>query len=151
MSRRWTRRGSLAAIAAAATLLALPALAAAETFRGQTAQGRPVTIETRPDRELRKAVWVWKTTGCSRGGLRLKTQTTRLRAPKQSRPGFFTAKGNYKIRFSDAKVRFEVESTGRQRSETRWSGTFRAKAFVKLDDGERLTCRLRPIDWAATS
>lgn len=130
--------------------LLVPASAAAETFRGKTTQGKPVRIETRPDGELRKAVWRWETTTCAGDpGLRLLTQTTRLRTPNNSRPGFFRAKGVYRVRFSDAKVRFEVSGTGRQRTPERWTGSFRAKAFVKLDRGGRAVCRLRRIDWAA--
>jgi hypothetical protein len=143
------RRGSLAAVGAAVAALALPAVAAAETFKGQTVQGKPVTIETRPDGQLRKATWRWSTKNCDEPGLRLKTQFTRLRDPKRSRPGYFKAKGTYRVRFSDSKVRFEVSSIGRQRSPQRWSGTFRAEAFVKLDDGRRVNCKLRRIEWAA--
>ena len=112
-------------------------------------QGKPVVIETRPDGTLRQATWRWRTSKCNEPGIQLRTQFTRLRNPKRSRPGYFTAKGTYRVRFSDSKVRFEVAGIGRQRTPKRWSGSFRAKAFVNLDDGSRVKCRLRRIDWAA--
>jgi hypothetical protein len=145
------RRGSLAALAAAAAAAALvfPAAAAAETFTGKTVQGKRVVVETRPDGELRKASWRWNTKDCDRPGTSLRTQFTRLRTPKRSRPGYFKAKGTYRVKFSDSTVRFEVSRTGRQRSRRRWAGTFRARAFIKLDSGRRIECKLRRIDWAA--
>jgi hypothetical protein len=53
------------------------------------------------------------------------------------------------VRFSDSTVRFEVSSTGRQRGQRRWAGTFRARAVVDLNDGGRVECKLRRIDWTA--
>ncbi|MCD6014866.1 MAG: hypothetical protein K0R88_950 [Solirubrobacterales bacterium] len=143
------RRGSLLAVGAVLALLALPGSALAETFEGQTVQGKPVVIETRPNGELRKGTWRWKTKECDEPGISLRTQFTRLRTPKRSKPGYFKAKGTYRVRFSDSKVRFEVSSTGRQRGSRRWAGSFKAKAFVDLNDGPRVTCKLRRIDWAA--
>lgn len=131
--------------------VALPASAAAETFAGKTQQGKPVTIKTGPDGELRKASWRWSTTSCDQGNLRLRTQATVLKTPKRSKPGFFTAKGAYKSEFTDATIRFRIASTGRQRSPTRWSGTFKAEATVNLEDGPTVDCGLRRIGWAATA
>lgn len=139
------------AIGASLALLALPGSAAAETFTGTTVQGKQVVIETRPDGELRKASWRWNTKNCDEPGVTLRTQFTRLRTPERSRPGYFKAKGTYRVEFSDSTVRFEVSSTGRQRSHRRWAGTFRARALVNLDDGGRVECKLRRIDWAAKS
>jgi hypothetical protein len=144
-ARSWT----LLAIGTSLALLALPGAAAAETFTGKTVQGKQVVIETRPDGELRKATWRWSTKNCDEPGVTLRTQFTRLRTPKRSRPGYFKAKGTYRVEFSDSTVRFEVSSTGRQRSQRRWSGTFRARAFVDLDAGGRVECKLRRISWAA--
>jgi hypothetical protein len=137
------------ALSAIAVATLSPAAAAAETFEGNTVQGKPVTIETRPDGELRKATWRWSTKDCDEPGIRLRTQFTRLRTPKRSKPGYFKAKGTYKVEFSDSDVRFEVASTGRQRSPERWNGTFKATALVKLEDGSKVNCRLRRIAWAA--
>jgi hypothetical protein len=140
----------LAAIgAAAAVALVLPAGASAETFTGKTVQGKQVVIETTPSRELRKATWRWSTKNCDRQGVSLRTQFTRLRTPKRSRPGYFKAKGVYRVEFTDSTVRFEVSSVGRQRSQRRWSGTFRARAFIALNEGGRVTCKLRRVSWAA--
>jgi hypothetical protein len=144
-ARGWT----LLAIGASLALLALPGSAAAETFTGRTVQGKQVVIETRPDGELRKATWRWNTKNCDEPGVTLRTQFTRLRTPKRSRPGYFKAKGTYRVEFSDSTVRFEVSSTGRQRGARRWAGTFRARAFVNLDAGGRVECKLRRVEWAA--
>jgi hypothetical protein len=144
------RRGSLAALAAAAAAaLVLPGGAAAETFTGKTVQGKHVVIQTTPSRELRKATWRWSTKNCDRPGVTLRTQFTRLRTPKRSRPGYFKAKGVYRVEFTDSTVRFEVSSIGRQRGQRRWSGTFLARAFVALNDGGRVECKLRRINWTA--
>lgn len=145
---RASRGGSLA-IAASLAALALPASASAETFRGKTVQGKPVTLQTRPDGEVRKVVWRWNTTTCEDSDLRLKTQSTVLKNP-QGKPGSFSSKGAYTVKYSDAKIRFKIVSAGRQRSAGRWSGTFKAKAVVDLEDGDEVLCKLRRIDWAAT-
>jgi hypothetical protein len=140
------------ALGACVVAFAVPATAAAETFRGKTAQGKPVTLETRPDGEVRKVVWRWRTTKCDDdASLRLKTQTTVLKNPRSRRPGSFAADGAYEVEYTDAKIRFKVSSVGRQRSPSRWSGTFKAKAIVDLDRGHDTVCRLRRISWAATT
>jgi hypothetical protein len=150
VTRAGAGRATLAAIAAAAVIaMAFPAGASAETFTGKTVQGKPVVIETRPDGELRKASWRWSTKNCDEPGVSLRTQFTRLRTPKRSRPGYFKAKGVYRAEFTDSTVRFEVSSIGRQRSRRRWAGTFRARAFINLDDGGRIECKLRRVEWAA--
>jgi len=142
-------RGSALAIATALVALALPASAVAETFRGKTAQGKPVTLETRPDGEVRKVVWRWNTGDCKDNDLRLKTQSTVLKSPRSRELGSFSAGGSYTVDYSDARIRFKVLSDGRQLSPTEWSGTFRAKAMVNLDRGPDTSCRLRRIDWTA--
>ena len=150
MKRAGARRGSLAALgAAAAAAMVFPVGAAAETFSGKTVQGKQVVIETTPTSELRKATWRWSTKDCDRPDVTLRTQFTRLRTPKRSRPGYFKAKGTYRVEFTDSTVRFEVSSIGRQRSPRRWAGTFRARAFVALTDGGRVECKLRRINWTA--
>jgi hypothetical protein len=141
----------LTAIAVAAAALALPSAAAAETFRGKTAQGKPVSLETRPDGEVRKVTWRWRTSSCKDSNLRLKTQSTVLKSPRSRKPGRFASDGSYKVRFSDATIRFKVSAAGRQRSPNRWSGTFKAKAIVDLKRGRDTVCKLRRVDWAATT
>jgi hypothetical protein len=141
----------LAALAVVATALALPSAAAAETFRGKTAQGKPVSLETRPDGEVRKVTWRWRTSSCKDSDLRLKTQSTVLKNPRSRKPGTFASKGSYVAEFSDATIRFKVSSAGRQRSPSRWSGTFKAKAIVDLKRGKDTVCKLRRISWAATT
>jgi hypothetical protein len=131
-------------------LLAFPGSAGAETFTGKTVQGKQVVIETTPSRELRKATWRWRTKNCDRPGVTLRTQFTRLRTPMRSRPGYFKARGVYRVEFTDSTVRFEVSSVGRQRGQRRWSGTLRARAFVALNDGGRIDCKLRRNNWTAT-
>lgn len=151
MSARRSRRRLLLPCAVTVALL-LSASAAAETFRGKTAQGKPVTLSTKPDGEVRKVVWRWNTTSCEDDGeLRLKTQSTVLKYPRSRRAGSFATDGAYVADFSDARIRFKVSAVGHQRSAQRWSGTFRAKARVNLDRGEDTTCKLRRVDWAATS
>lgn len=146
-----TSTRTAAAVAVCAAALALPASASAETFRGQTAQGKPVILETRPDGSIRKVSWQWRTTKCTQGNLRLKTQTTVLKNPRSRRPGSFAVDGSYKVDYSDATIRFKVDSSGTQRSPNRWSGTFKAKAIVDLDRGEDTVCKLRRLNWAATT
>lgn len=139
-----------AAAIAALVALALPATAGAETFRGETVQGKPVTIKTKPTGELRKGTWRWKA-GCERKDLRLRTQTTVLKSAKRSEPGYFKAKGSYTARFRDANIRFTVWIEGRRKRVDRWAGTFKAKARVKLKRGGRALCTLRRVRWAATN
>ena len=144
------RRGSWLAAAIALLCLALPASASAEVFKGQTAQRKPVTIKATPEGELKKATWRWKA-GCERKDLRLKTQTTVLKRAQRSKPGYFKAKGFYTAKFRDARIRFEVSMMGRLKRADRWAGTFAGKARVKLRNGDKTTCKLRRVDWAATS
>jgi hypothetical protein len=150
VKRGRAHKGGWLAAAIALLCLVLPASAAADTFRGQTSQRKPVTIETRPDGELRKGTWRWEA-GCDRKNLRLKTQTTVLRNAQRSKPGYFKAKGSYKAKFRDARIRFEVAMTGRQKQPNRWAGTFAGKAFVDLKGGGNAVCKLRKVDWAAKS
>lgn len=136
--------------AAAVALLALPAAASAERFSGETAQGKPVKIVSTPEGELRKATWRWQAT-CKRKGLRLRPMTTVLTTARRSKPGFFKGKGSYKVRARDARIRVFVAMVGRQKRPDRWTGTFKAKAYVDLKDGPKSVCKLRRIGWTAKS
>ncbi len=64
---------------------------------------------------------------------------------------YFKAKGSNTAKFRDARIRFNVSMMGRLKRPDRWAGTFAGKARVKLRNGDKTTCKLRRVDWAATS
>ena len=132
------------------TILALaPASAMAEEFFGGTSKGRDAYVRTGPDDRVRALAIEWRTGNCTRSGWSLKRTTTYAVPPlDRSRPGFFVDRGQYRVEFEDARVRYRIGARGRMVGDDRWRGTFAAKAFVNFHDGSEMTCRLR-VGWHA--
>lgn len=139
--------------ASTVTLMAValaPASAAATEFFGATSKGRDAYVRTGPDDRVRAVGIEWRTGNCSRPGWSLKPTTSFAVPPlDRSKPGFFVDRGQYRVKFSDSRVRYRVGVRGRMVSDDRWRGTFAAKAFVNFNDGSEMTCRLRRIGWHA--
>ena len=146
------RRGIWVGSVAVGICLALPAASAAETFSGQSAQGKLVRLSTQPNGEVRGFGIRWSTQDCNPEGGRLAPRWTGFGKPlDRSRPGFFADKGQYEVQYTDAKVRFVGKVEGRRRSDDRWSGTFKIKAFIDPESGPDFTCKRRRTSWRAKS
>jgi hypothetical protein len=146
-----TRSLAICVLGLAAVLLA-PSAAAAEEFKGSTSKGLPAYVRTDPTDHVKTFAVTWRTGDCTRPGYTLKRKTTYSLPPlDRSKPGSFVDRGQYRVKYSDARVRFRVGARGRMVSDTRWKGTFAAKAFVNFNDGSEMTCRLRRISWHADS
>jgi hypothetical protein len=131
-------------------LLALPAATSAEKFTGQSRQGKLVLLWTQPNDEVRKFGIRWKTDDCTPEG-RMGTRWTGFIKPfDRSEPGRFEDHGSYEVDYSDADVRFVTSVWGKQRSDRRWVGRFKIKAFIDRPDGSSNTCRAE-TKWSASA
>ena len=138
-------------LALAVVFALLPAgSATAGTLEGGTAQGKEVTLRVAREDTVSSMKIFWRATKCERPGFSMRTVRTFMLPPlDRSKPGFFADRGQYRVRYSDARVRFRIGSRGRMVSEKRWKGTFTATAFLIFNDGSKTTCRLRRIGWHA--
>ena len=136
-------------IAIGIMLVALPAAAGADEFRGTTVQGKPVLLRTNEAGQLRRFRIHWRTSDCS-APYRLKTGSTDFIPPyDRSTSRRFVDEGQYRGEVAHARLRYHVRLTGILLSEGRWGGTFSAKVWVKLDSGERFTCEQDRLRWRA--
>jgi hypothetical protein len=141
------RRAILAALGVA---LMIPGLAGATEFKGATQQGKRVVLRTTPDDTVKLMQLRWRTGDCSNPRFVMRTTKTFMVPPlDRSRSGSFADRGQYRVRYSDARVRYRVGSRGSMISDDRWKGTFTAKAWLTFNDGSKMTCRLRRIGWHA--
>lgn len=137
-------------IAALGLILALaaPGMASAAILKGASSKGQTVRLRTSAGDFVSGFSIRWRTGDCSRPGYKLRTTRSGSVPPlDRSEAGFFADRGQYRVRYADARVRYRVSSRGRMRGEHRWNGTFSAKAFVSFNDGSGMTCRLRRISW----
>lgn len=141
----------LCLVATLTASFALPASAGAETFQGNSAQGKKVVLTTTPNGELRRLSIRWRTRDCDNGS-RMHTRWTSFVQPvDESRPGSFADQGAFTTHYSDATVRFVTAARGSQGASGRWSGTFKIKAhIVRKPGGSVDDCRLGPISWNAS-
>jgi len=124
--------------------------AGAEVFRGESSQGKPVNLRVGPDDRLNRFGIRWKAKDCNRG--RYYRDATGVGPPlDRDRAGFFVDEDRYKAEAGRYDFRVEYRVRGRQKSPTRWTGSFDATAKV-LRNGRKIdTCRLNRVSWHANA
>ena len=149
--RKRGRRGLACALALSLALLgAVPTAASAVVFRGESTQGKPVKLRVGPDEKLNRFSIRWKTKDCNRG-LYYRAGTIVGPPLDRSRAGFFLDEARYKGQAGRYDFRVDYRVRGRQKSPTRWTGSFDATAKV-LRNGKKIdTCRLNRVSWRANA
>jgi hypothetical protein len=128
-------------------LLAAPAAADARTWRGETKQGRVVSVETGAD-ELVNQVRVGWRAPCEKGHY---VSRTLFRPPLDvSEPDRFEHSGTYRKRLPNGyRARHTVFVHGTLGADDRWTGTFRSRTRVSRNGHVVDTCRLKRVRWSA--
>jgi hypothetical protein len=131
-----------------AMLVAVPAVADAETWRGETGQGRAVTVRTGDDDRVDRVRVSWKAT-CRKGSY---TSRTVFRRPFDvSEAAEFEDRGTYRADVPGGyRARHTVFVRGTLGTDGSWSGTFRVRTRVTRDGRFVDRCRLRRVRWSAS-
>lgn len=131
---------------AVAIVLGFAAVADARTWRGETEQGRGVSVRTGDDGEVQRVRVGWKAR-CEKG-----TYTSRtifVRPFDVSEATVFEDAGTYRSSVEDgyrARHRVFVRGT---RDDDRWTGTFRVRTRVTKAGRFVDRCRLKGVRWTA--
>jgi len=135
---------------AVAALLAADVTAEAKVFRGDTSQGRHVSLVVGSDNLLRTARVTWRAR-CRKG--RVFDKTAFMRPHDRSTPDSFFDAGTYRDRDPGGfRLRFTTTVRGRPIAgpgTERWRGSFSAKVLVTRRGRYVDTCRLRGLRWSA--
>lgn len=131
---------------AMAMVLAFAAVADARTWRGETQQGRRVSVRTGDDGEVRQVRVSWKAR-CENGTYR--SRTVFDRPFDVSTTTVFEDAGTISVDVGDGyRARHRVFVRGTL-DEDRWTGTFRVRTRVTKDGRLVDRCRLRALRWTA--
>jgi hypothetical protein len=144
-------RTVVALTASVVLLVALPSMAAGESFAGQSQQGMLVKLRTQSNGELRRLEIRWKTDDCAHGSRIKRHKTSFIQPFDRSRPGSFADQGAFTERYTDGRIRIATSASGELVSPGRWKGRFKVKATIEFDSGSTDVCRLGPISWNARS
>jgi hypothetical protein len=137
----------LASALACAALLAAPAVADAKTWRGNTKQGRMVSVRTGADALVNQVRVGWRAP-CKKGHY---VSRTLFPPPFDvSETDVFEDAGTYTTETPDGyRARHRVFVRGRLGADDRWTGTFRVRTRVRRDGRVVDTCRLERVRWSA--
>ena len=145
-------RGRTAVVACALALiaLALPAVAGAELYRGQTDQGRMISVRTGADDRPLKVRVRWFTLGCedpdaSYSGL----ATFRRPFDVATKTEFADRRVQHFSQDDDIRINVFARVRGTLTSDT-WTGVFRATAVIRRHGRFLDRCTFGPVDWSAT-
>jgi hypothetical protein len=131
---------------AVAMLLSLAAVAEARTWRGETEQGRGVSVRTGDDGEVQRVRVSWRAR-CEQGSY---TSRTVFRRPFDvSRAAVFEDAGTYR---SDVAGGYRARHRVFVRAvleDDAWAGIFRVRTRVTKDGRFVDSCRLRRLRWTA--
>jgi hypothetical protein len=131
---------------ALAMVLAFAAAAEARTWRGETEQGRGVSVRTGDDGEVELVRVNWKAR-CEKGSYR--SRTVFERPFDISERTLFEDAGTVRVNAGDSyRTRHRVYVRGRLEGD-RWTGTFRVRTRVTKDGRFVDRCRLRGVSWTA--
>ena len=131
---------------AVAMVLGLSAVAEARTWRGETEQGRRVSVRTGEDGEVRQVRVSWKAR-CEKGTYRSRTVFDRPFDVSTTK-GFEDA-GTITVDVGDGyRARHRVFVRGIL-DDDRWTGTFRVRTRVTKDGRFVDRCRLTGLRWTA--
>jgi len=132
---------------ALAMLLAAPAAAQAETWRGKTGQGRSVVVSTGDDDRVERVRVAWKAR-CENGSYT--SRTLFLRPFDVSEEDAFEDGGTYRSRVPGGyRARHRVLVRGTLGAGDRWTGTFRVRTRVTRHGRVVDRCRLKRVRWSA--
>jgi hypothetical protein len=137
----------LALVVGFAVALAAPAAADAKTWRGETKQGRAVTVTTGADDLVNQVRVSWRAP-CKKG--HYVSRTLFLPPLDVSETDVFEHSGTYRKVLPDGyRARNTVFVRGTLGADDRWSGTFRVRTRVRKDGRLVDTCRLKGVRWSA--
>jgi hypothetical protein len=130
-----------------ALVLAAPALADAKTWRGETNQGRAVSVRTDADDLVDQVRVSWRAP-CKKGHY---VSRTLFEPPLDvSETDVFEHSGTYHKLLDDGyRARNTVFVRGRLGADDRWRGTFRVRTRVTRDGEPVDRCRLKRVRWEA--
>jgi hypothetical protein len=137
--------GMRGVVAAAFVMLALPASASADVWKGKTRQGRGVVVHTGTDGVVDGARIGWRAQ-CGHGTY--KSRTVFTPPLDTATTTTFMDAGTYTGHPRGYRARIWVRIAGTLADDA-WTGTFKVRVRV-LKDGETVdTCRLRRVTWTA--
>jgi hypothetical protein len=129
-------------------LAALPALAHAAIFRGETSQGRDVVLKTNDDK-LPYRLNISFRAPCS-DDKRLKAGTF-FRSPFDRRTRRRVRDtGEYTFDLGDERIDAEVSMRGRRVSRRKWRGRFEGDFVVRRNGRKVATCHTPTVHWRVT-
>jgi hypothetical protein len=132
---------------ALAMLVAVPAVAGADTWRGKTGQGRAVAVRTGDDDRVERVRVSWKAK-CQRGTYM--SRTVFRRPFDVSEAAEFEDRGTYRVDVPGGyRARHTVLVRGALGADRRWTGTFRVRTRVTRGGRFVDSCRLRRVRWSA--
>ena len=132
---------------ALATLLVVPAVADAETWRGKTGQGRAVSVRTGDDDRVDRVRVSWKAT-CEKGSYM--SRTVFRRPFDVSEAAEFEDAGTYRVDVQGGyRARHTVFVRGTLAADGSWAGSFRVRTRVTRRGRFVDSCRLRRVRWTA--
>jgi hypothetical protein len=131
---------------ALAMLVAVPAVAGADTWRGKTGQGRAVAVRTGDNDRVERVRVSWKAK-CQKGSYM--SRTVFRRPFDVSEAAEFVDGGTYSVDVPGGyRARHRVRVRGRLAA-GEWTGTFRVRTRVTRDGRFVDSCRLRRVRWSA--
>jgi hypothetical protein len=132
---------------AVAMLVAVPAVAGAETWRGTTGQGRAVAVRTGDDDRVDRVRVSWKAK-CRKGSYM--SRTVFRRPFDVSEAAEFEDRGTYRAAVQGGyRARHTVFVRGALGADGNWSGTFRVRTRVTRRGRFVDSCRLKRVRWTA--
>jgi hypothetical protein len=134
-------------LAVALVVGATAAGADAMTWRGETEQGRSVSVRAGPDDVVKRVRINWRAP-CRNGRY---VSRTLFRAPLDvAEAGRFEDRGTYRSRVPGGyRARHTVFVSGELGADDRWRGTFRVRTLVTRGGRVVDRCRLERLRWEA--
>jgi hypothetical protein len=138
---------TVALFAVCAAALAVPAAADAKTWRGETKQGRSVSVRTGDDAVVNRVRVNWRAP-CRHG--RYVSRTFFLPPFDLAQTSVFEDAGTYRSRAQGPyRARHTVFVRGTLGADDRWTGTFRVRTRVMRRGRVIDRCRLKRVRWSA--
>jgi len=135
-------------VVACAAVLAMPAVAEAKTWRGETEQGRAVSVRTGADDLVNQVRVGWRAP-CRKG--HYVSRTLFVPPLDVSELERFEHAGRYRSRLKDGyRARHTVSVRGRLGTDDRWHGSFRVRTTVRRAGRVIDRCRLDSVSWEAS-
>lgn len=132
-----------------AVVLAAPPAAEGKTWRGETEQGRAVSVRTGSDDLVNQVRVAWRAP-CRKG--HYVSRTLFVPPFDLSEAERFEHAGSYRSRLKDGyRARHSVSVRGTLGSDGRWRGVFSVRTRVRRDGRLVDRCRLEGLRWEASA